>query len=344
MVFSEYILKYPYTLIWKILKLFKKNKEIIFYCDDELDYICFKNDLKYLPEVKIIAKNKKVQNDLLKYNIHSEIYPAFPDVLIMARHSLHKFPAKDIYKIGVRHGVYHFKNFIAAEKFNRFDVYFMTSKTEVEEAKQHGIKTAASCSFPKNDDLFDEECIVEFNKFRKTFDEKEILLFSATWDKSGVSAVEKWYDKLDLLKDKYNILVTLHPWISEEYINKIKSYKNVYFIDEKDINRYLYISDYLVGDTSSIIGEYCCLKKPIITFRVPVKGRLVQNIVDMLEDMTYRIDNFDEIEKVIESIKSEGDKKLNIYDKYINIMYDMPLGEMGKKRAEMIKELIDKNT
>jgi hypothetical protein len=75
-----------------------------------------------------------------------------------------------------------------------------------------------------------------------------------------------------------------------------------------------------------------------------VKGRLVQNIVDMLEDMTYRIDGFDEIEKVIESIKSEGDKKLNIYDKYINIMYDMPLGEMGKKRAEMIKELIDKNT
>lgn len=344
MVFSEYILKVPYSIVWYIKRLFRKEKEIIFYCDNFLDYICFKNDLKYLPKVKLIAKNKKVQKELSDYGVESDLYPAFPDVLIMARHSLHKFPVEKIYKIGVKHGVYHFKNFIAAEKFNRFDAYFMTSNYEVTEAINHGIKNAVSCSFPKIDDLFDENNILEFQEFRKKFDEREILLFSSTWDKSGLSAIEKWYDRLEELTSKYNIFVTLHPWVNEQYKDRIKSTKNITFIEDPDINKYLYISDYLVGDTSSIIGEFCTLKKPIITFRVPVQGRLIQNIVDMLEDMTYRIDNFDEIEKILNSIKNNGDVKYNIYDKYINIMLDTPLGNMGKKRAIMIMDLIEENT
>lgn len=344
MVFSEYILKIPYSAIWLIKRLFRSKKEIIFYCDNIIDYLYFKNDLKYLPEVKVVAKNKEVQFELSKYNVKSTLYPAFPDVLITARHPLHKFPLKSIYKIGVRHGVYHFKNFIATAKFNRFDAYFMSSKYEVEEAKQLGINNVYSCSTPKSDDFFDTEKISEFNEFRKQFDNRKIILFSATWDKSGLSAVEKWYEKLDLLSYKFNILVTLHPWISQVYKDRIKANKNIYFIENNDLNKYLYISDYLVSDTSSIIGEFACLQKPIITFKVPVQGRLIQNIVDMLEEMSYRVDNFEEIEDVINSIQINGDIKASIYEKYLNILYDLPFGNNGKKRAEMIQKLIEENT
>lgn len=344
MVFSEYILKIPYSVIWYMRRLFRSKREVIFYCDNILDYLYFKNDLKYLPEVKVVAKNKKVQFELNRYNVISTLYPAFPDVLITARHPLHKFPVKLIYKIGVRHGVYHFKNFIATEKFNRFDAYFMSSKYEVEEAKHLGIRNVYSCSTPKSDDFFDDEKINEFKEFRKQFDDREIILFSATWDKSGLGAVEKWYDKLDLLSGKFNIIVTLHPWISQEYKEKVKSNKNIHFIEDNDLNKYLYISDYLVSDTSSIIGEFACLQKPIITFKIPVQGRLIQNVVDMLEEMSYRVDDFEEIEGVIGLIQANGDVKAPIYEKYLNILYDLPFGNNGKKRAEMIRKLIEENT
>jgi hypothetical protein len=340
MVFSELILKIPYSIAWRIINTFRKKKEISFYCDNELDYIVFKNIHKHLNNITFIAKNKKVQEDLKKYNIESKLYPQFPNVLIIARVSLHKFPEKRIIKIGMQHGVYHFKNFISAKKYNRFDLYFLSSKYEIEEAKKHGMKNLVSTSYPKVDDFFDKEKIEEFEKYKSKFNDKPILLFTATWDKSGLSAVEKWYDKLNLLKNEYHIFVTLHPWISEEFKSKIQSTQGIHFITDSDIAKYLYISDYLIGDTSSVIGEYLALQKPIITFKINTQGRLTQNIVDMIKDISYQIDTFEEIAPTIKNINNSGDIKKEIYPKYIEKLYDLPLGNGGKQRADIIKEFL----
>lgn len=344
MVFSELLIKIPYSITWKILTSIRKKKQISFYCDNELDYIVFKNIHKHLDNITFIAKNKEVKKALLKYNVESKVYPQFPDVLIIARISLHKFPAKNMLKIGMQHGVYHFKDFIAAKKFNRFDLYIVSSKYEMEEAKKHGIKNLAYANYAKIDDLFDESKIEEFEEFKTNIlsenNQKKVLLFSATWDKSGLSAVEKWYDKLDKISDKYHIFVTLHPWIDEKYIDKIKATKNVTLILEADINKYLYIADFLIGDTSSLIGEYLALQKPIITFKTNAQGRLTQNIVNMIKDISYQIDTFEEIDPTIQNINTSGDIKKDIYPKYIQKLYDLPLGNGGKQRAEIINEFL----
>jgi len=348
MVFSEFLIKIPYSITWKILTSIRKKKQISFYCDNELDYIVFKNIHKHLDNITFIAKNKEVKKALLKYNVKSKVYPQFPDVLIIARISLHKFPSKNMLKIGMQHGVYHFKDFIAAKKFNRFDLYIVSSKYEMEEAQKHGIKNLSHANYAKIDDLFDERKIKEFENFKTKIlsnnKDKKILLFSATWDKSGLSAIDKWYDKLDKISDKYYIFVTLHSWIDKKYIDKIKATKNVTLILEADINKYLYIADFLIGDTSSLIGEYLALQKPIITFDISAKGRLTQTIVDMLNDITYRINDFNEIDKVIQNISENADKNIDKYLSYINKMYDLPLGNGGIKRAEIIREFLRGNS
>ncbi len=339
MVFSELIIKIPYSLIWHIINFFRKEKVIAFYADNELDFVCFKNDYKYLKNTIIIAKNREVKNNLLKYNINAKIYPSFPNVIIMARHSLHKFPEKKIIKIGIKHGIYHFKTFISAKKFNKFDLYFMTSEYENNEAKQIGIINSISGSFPKLDDLFDENEINKFKLIKNKYN-KKILLFTATWDKSGVSAIEKWYDKLNNFTDEYEVFVTLHHWVSQNYIKKIKENKNINLITDYNLNKYLFIADVLIGDTSSIIGEFAALEKPIITFKIEAKGRLKENIINMLDDITYRITDVDEIKPILNKIWITGNEKLSNFPKYKNILFDLPLGNAGKQRAKLISEFI----
>ena len=257
----------------------------------------------------------------------------------MARHSLHKFPEKKIIKIGIKHGIYHFKTFISAKKFNKFDLYFMTSEYENNEAKQIGIINSISGSFPKLDDLFDENEINKFKLIKNKYN-KKILLFTATWDKSGVSAIEKWYDKLNNFTDEYEVFVTLHHWVSQNYIKKIKENKNINLITDYNLNKYLFIADVLIGDTSSIIGEFAALEKPIITFKIEAKGRLKENIINMLDDITYRITDVDEIKPILNKIWITGNEKLSNFPKYKNILFDLPLGNAGKQRAKLISEFI----
>ena len=67
---------------------------------------------------------------------------------------------------------------------------------------------------------------------------------------------------------------------------------------------------------------------------------LIINIVDMIEDISYQIDTFEEIESTIQRINNSGDIKKVTYPKYIEKLFDLPLGNGGKQRAEIIKEFL----
>jgi CDP-glycerol glycerophosphotransferase (TagB/SpsB family) len=344
MVLSEIFLKIPYKIVWNTLKFFNKNKDIVFYCADYLDYVIFEEIRKHIPEITIVAKNKKVKKELELEGIDSILCPVFPKALIMARHAFHYFPEKQITKIGLRHGVYHFKKFISAKKYNRFDLYLFTSETEVEEAKALGITCGASGGFPKIDGMFksDKEDINKQTRKELNFDNRPIVMFSATWDKSNASAIDRWYNRLDQLTEKYNVLVTLHPWVSEQFKNTIRNTKNVYLIDDKRTLKYLMLSDVFIGDTSSIIAEFCSLDKPIITFKVDDNNnRLDSSIVEMLKKISERIDTFDQLEYAIELSLKNPNKLSPERMKYNNIMFDKLDGFHGKKSAEKILSLLN---
>jgi len=347
MVFSYYI-KYPfYNLIWYILKIIRKKKLNILYCDSSFDITLYKNVGKHLSDIKIVAKNKKVREELKAMGYKNiSLLPSFPDSVIMFRNMAWRFPCKKIIKIGFKHGAYNFKRHSKAQYYDMFNLFFLTSSSEVEIVRKLGVKTELDVAYPKVDSLFDGSIteddlkilsgLIGLDKTKKT------LFFSSTWDGSGMSAIDEWYDKLSLLKDKYNILVTVHDWMNNKYKVALKSNKDIFFIEEIDRLKYIMLSDICICDTSSLIAEICLLGKPLITFKVKNTPRTLMDTVKMIDKISISITHFEELDKAIEKFISNPDLLKNERSEVCKVMFDKPDGQSGKRAAERIKCLLMK--
>jgi len=303
-----------------------------------------KTVIEQFPNTEIVAKNKKVKRELNSFGINCKVYPTFPDVLVMPRHTARKYPEPRMKKIGLRHGAYHFKDFVSAARYHAFDVYLVTSKTEAELALKKGIKNTVGVGFPKIDPAFDGSMSTDvFEKIKNRInldDEKPIIIFTSTWNKSGMSAIDNWINHLkDLTKD-YNVLVTVHHWTENSYKQIIKETEGVHFIEDKDILPYLILADVMIADMSSIIAEFCALDKPIITYRVPDKKRTSQEIKDMLDNMSIRVNTFDELQNALKESIEKPEQLSAERKKYNKIMFDDLDGKAGERAAKIIKEYL----
>jgi CDP-glycerol glycerophosphotransferase (TagB/SpsB family) len=270
--------------------------------------------------------------------------PVFPDTVIMFRNMAWKFPCRRIIRIGFEHGAYNFKKHSKAQYYNMFNVYFMTSQYDVERVRSKGVKTCVAVGFPKIDTVFDGTITQEyldqlvmklgFSKDKKT------LLFSSTWDGSGMSAIDKWYDKLDLLKDKYNLMVTVHEWMSDKYKKALQDNPNVYFIKEWNITEYIMLADVCINDYSSLIAEFCLLNKPVITFKFRENERTLPDVIKLIEKVSFRIDSFEELEPAICMLIDNPDMLAKERQEVIKVFFDTPDGLAGQRAAEKIVELV----
>ncbi|PID29638.1 MAG: hypothetical protein CR982_02315 [Candidatus Cloacimonadota bacterium] len=334
----------PYKFIWKLLSLFNRTSGIDFLCGNIVDYFCFRPVHKLMPKVRIVARNRRVQKDLKSIGIDSVLYPTFPKVIIIARHLTRKFPVKEIVKIGMRHGAYHFKDFVSKDKYNAFDSFFVTSKKEVEIAKTKSITSCKAIGFPKIDPMFNGEIgadlLLKTKKSLNIDDSKPIILFTATWNKSSYSAINRWYDKLDQLTEKYNILVTVHQWTTKEVKDKVIATKGIKYLSDKDILKYLMIADLMVGDTSSIIAEFCSLDKPIITFELPEYKRFTSEIITMLKEISFRVETFDQLLETLPIALKERGKHKKFREKYNKIMFDDLDGRASERARDQILKMM----
>ena len=343
---AYYIYKYPYKLGWYIVKLLKRNKELVFYCADPLDYEMFIPIKRHLPKVEIIAKNKKTRNYLEKKEIPYLRMPTFPKAVIMARHAPHKFPVEQIIKIGFDHGLYQFKRWTSPENYNRFDRYFVSSNEQVENAKTLGITTTKAIGYPKLDNAFNgtySENYLDNIKVDLNLDKnKRTIIFTSTWNIDGLSALDKWIDRVGELTEKYNVLITVHTWTDKSKIEKLKKTKNAFFLDKFDVTTYLMIADIFIGDYNSLIGEACALDKPIITFRVPESKRSIKEITNMIESISIRIGEFDEIHGAIEQSLNNPDELKSERERANKIMFYALDGNAGKRATKEIKKILSK--
>ncbi|MBN2830024.1 MAG: CDP-glycerol glycerophosphotransferase family protein [Candidatus Cloacimonetes bacterium] len=340
---SQYLISYPYKLIWRVHKLIRKSYQVDFYCGGYTDYICFKSIHRLKPEIRIVARNRKTQNELASYGIKSVAYPTFPDMVIMARHLARKYPESRIIKIGMRHGAYHFKDFVASHKYNAFDNFMLTSTHEVSLATEKGITNGLAIGFPKIDPMFNGEIttkeLAQLKDKLRLDPAKKTILFTATWDRNGYSAVDKWIDRIEELSTDYNVLVTVHQWLSPQKKELLANYQHIRYIKDKDILPYLMISDVMIADISSIIAEFCSLNKPIITFRIAEIKRFTNEISTMLDEISYRIDTFDELRdallRAIEHPEQHAEKRMY----YNRIMFDELDGKASQQAIKVIDEL-----
>ena len=344
MVFSYYIYKYPYKLLWFLKNIARKKKQIVFYCADPLDYVMFLPILKYLPNIEIIAKNVKTKNYLKKKKIKYHGMPSFPNVVIMARHTPYKFPVNKIVKIGFDHGLYQFKRWTSPKNYNGFNVYFVSSDEQVRTAKKLGINSVKAIGYPKLDRAFNGDIDDDFLntiKLQKGLNNsKPTILFTTTWDVANLSAIEKWVDRIETLTNDYNIIVTVHTWTKLKHKEKLRSYKNIVFIEEMDATPYLMLADVMVGDYSSIIGEFCALDKPIITFTVPDSNRTIPEIQSMIARISTQINTFEELSVAIKNcLKNPSELSTNRKNANEIMFYSLD-GLAGKRAADLIKTYI----
>ncbi|MGC9365402.1 MAG: CDP-glycerol glycerophosphotransferase family protein [Fidelibacterota bacterium] len=308
-----------------------------------MDYVVARNVVGLLGNCRIIAKNRALKDDLIKnYNVgRCGLYPAFPDVLIAARHIARKFPEKRILKIGMRHGAYHFKDFVSAKRYHAFNYFLVTSRREVELAREKGIHNTVAIGYPKLDDAFNgkitDDDLKKFREKLKIDHNKPTVIFTATWEKSGMSAVDRWSSGLADLTDEFNILVSLHAWVPAAVRKLIRNTPGVYYVDSKDILPYLMVSDVMVSDTSSIIAEFCALDKPIITFRTGRGKRTSDEILEMLEKISFRVTSFGELTIALQRAISEPRLHADARHYFNQIMFDALDGKAGVRAAEFIK-------
>ena len=341
MVFSYYLLKIPYTISFKLLSILKLNNYSAAYFSNLLDYQMMKPVLKYLPELKIISKNKKVKAELAKTGVKSSILPAFPQNVLMCRLAAHKFPAKAIKKIGMRHGPFHFKALPDKASFLLFDKFIFTSRKEAEIAAKKGITNGIGLGYPKLDAAFNgtisDLMLKELANKTGLDRNNKTLLFSATWQKSGMSALYKWQDRINELTSEYNVLVTLHPWTDDAVKDKIKNVKGVHLIEDYDTIPYIMLADICIGDTSSILAECCALDKPIITFITPSVPRSVPMVLEMIKSFSLQINDFDELIPTVNKYITNPKLKQVERHKANDIMFSNLDGSAALKIAKLVR-------
>jgi CDP-glycerol glycerophosphotransferase (TagB/SpsB family) len=291
-----------------------------------------------------VAKNKKTKNYLAERNINYKSMPFFPKIVIMGRHEPYKFPGKQIVKIGFDHGLYQFKRWTSPRNYNAFNVYFVSSEKQVENAKKLGINSTFAIGYPKLDNAFNGTYNEEFlQKLKEKIiidPNKKTIIFTSTWNTEGLSALEKWIDRVSELTSNFNILLTVHTWTSEKNIQKLRDIKNAHFIEDFDVTPYLMISDIFVGDYNSLIGEFCAFDKPIITFKVPDSKKEIPEIKTLIQSISIQINEFDEIYSAIEKcIENPNEKSLERQN--ANKIFYLKLdGKAGERAALKIKEFL----
>jgi hypothetical protein len=345
MVFSEILIKYPYRLLWKLASVFNKTEGVIFYVESEHDYQVFKYVFPYINfPYKVVANTYSLARRLYTYGLKAKVWPVFPEVVVMARHAFHRFPDPNIKRIGLRHGPYHFKKMIGAEKYNAFDLFLFTSENEVAVARTHGVKVGVAGGYPKLDAFRDP---VVMGKSRTLFIEsgfntvRKTILFTATWDRSGLSAIDQWAERLHELQDRYNLVVSLHPAMSLKYMKKVAGVKGAVLTSSEDLPAWMLAADYLVGDTSSVLAEFCALNKPVITFKVNPGRRLTPEIIQMIQDISVQIDHFDQLPEAIGAYEADPMLRQEQRENWNRIIFDDVHADQGLKAATIIEEFLN---
>lgn len=177
--------------------------------------------------------------------------------------------------------------------------YFTNRFNELKE--KHGNFEVVQTGWPKLDVYGLNKTVYDLEKegLLKKYDTDKIILYAPTFSPSLNSATALLEDIEHLANEtSYLILVKFHDLMSLALINTYKSlaekHKNIVFVEEKNIIKFLLLADLLISDTSSVIYEFLLLNKPAISFKtisqnirwdnLIQKGQLTKSVLKNLNE------------------------------------------------------------
>lgn len=345
MVLSGALLKLPYTLLWHLAQLLGKTDKLVFYCPEMLDYTNLSRLIGFSAQGVVVTQDRILIEQLkAEGSCKVKRLPLFPRSVVMCRHATHKFPCNKIVKIGLRHGAYHFKRMTQADNYNQFDLYLFSSQADLKAAQDIGVRVGKAVGFPRLDQAFRNERFVagarDLARNLGHDPAKPTLLFTATWDKSGMSAVGLWYKRLDELLPAYNVMVTLHPWISERFRRGIEANGQVRILSPLNYLEGIWMADVVIGDTSSALADCCALDKPIIRFKTPQARRSLDEIEQLLSRISLSISSFEELPAAIQRLLAEPELFREGRQQANAIMFDVLDGKASERAWQEISSLL----
>ena len=142
-------------------------------------------------------------------------------------------------------------------------------------AQQHQSFDVVETGWPKLDNLFSTAAVKYFTN------DKPTILYAPTFSPALTSAPALFEAISALVKENsHNWVLKFHPKMATEWIDQYKKITadNYLFIESTDINQVLQSADIMIADTSSVVGEFSLLGKPVITLNNSAPGDYLINI------------------------------------------------------------------
>ena len=201
------------------------------------------------------------------------------------------------------------------------------------------IENVYATGIPRTDIFFDERyaaaCREKFYTKYPACKEKKVILFAPTYRGTKVEDADYGFDQLNFdqfvneLKDDYVILIKWHPALFNNLkFGKVKGYDLsqyqgiVYDISEsREINDYLFITDVLITDYSSLIFDYALMDKPLVYFTYDLEQYIYgRGLYFPFEEYVYGL-TARNTRELIDAVKCEElceEKRKNFVEKFIS--------------------------
>ena len=181
-------------------------------------------------------------------------------------------------------------------------------------------------------DNFKKNIKITAQKLEKGIDQDaKVILYAPTFSPKYKSSIELYESIKELQNCKYYWFVKFHDLENKFVVEKYKTLKSDFFhiIDNIDIFNYMYLSDVLITDTSSVAYEFLPLDRPIITYKTETRFEKGINILepDYLEGALIR--SFEDPEEFSQSRK----EILNDIHPYLD-------GKSSERLIETISKLL----
>ena len=301
-------MKFGFGYDWKEVKRFEKldqkYRAIVFYSENEYDFIFFKSIVEKLTQeydTKICYVTSSKTDHMLSCN-DKNILPFYigdgvahknffinlkATILIMTMPDLETFHIKRS-KVYPVHYVYIFHSLASTHyiyrknAFDNFDTIFCTGDYQINEIQERerefnlGEKKLVKHGYGRLDTLIDE---ARSTDIRKSTSNNKVVLIAPSWGANGLIET-KGQEIISILLDSgFDVILRPHPMTikkSNKVIQKIeKEFKdNLNFKLETDIRNTesFFLCDYMISDWSGVAIEYAfAFEKPILYVDTPQK-------------------------------------------------------------------------
>lgn len=183
----------------------------------------------------------------------------------------------------------------------------------------------------------------EFNKYDKDKQQllikhgaSKIVLYAPTFSPSLTSATYLLDEIRKLSENNYFlIMIKFHdlmsPKLIESYKKMANEIDNIIYMNERNIIKFLLMSDIMISDTSSVVYEFLLLDKPVITFNNDSKN--------ILWDDSLKYENLSEMVKMNieqDTFKLQRAKIVSEYHPYSD-------GDSALRMVETVESYICEN-